>query len=223
MPSPIVNRMTLIEIISDENLFVSGDQKIQRGDNDMLKPNPKTSWNCMERMPTVSTSAYVDEAASVIGDVRIGERVYVAPGASLRADEANPIIIGDECNIQDCAVFHGLLGSSIILGRQVSIAHGAIIHGPTKIKDQCFLGFNSVVHASNLGKGCFVGHGAIVIGVNLADGKFVPHGALVDSQSKADELGPVPEDLLHFNDEVIKVNVEFAVSYGIRRKSCVGV
>jgi carbonic anhydrase/acetyltransferase-like protein (isoleucine patch superfamily) len=189
----------------------------------MLKPNPKTSWNRISRMPTVSTSAYVDESASVIGDVRIGEHVYVAPGVSLRADEATPIIIGDECNIQDCAVFHGLLGSSIILGRQVSIAHGAIIHGPAMIKDQCFLGFNSVVHASNLGKGCFVGHGAIVIGVNLADGKFVPHGALVDSQSKADALGSVPADLIHFNEEVVKVNVEFARSYGIRKKSCVGI
>jgi carbonic anhydrase/acetyltransferase-like protein (isoleucine patch superfamily) len=198
--------MALIEIISDENLFVSGNPKIQKGDNDMLKPNPKTSWNSVERMPTVSTSAYVDES-----------------GVSLRADEATPIIIGDECNIQDCAVFHGLLGSSIILGRQVSIAHGAIIHGPATIKDQCFLGFNSVVHASNLGKGCFVGHGAIVIGVNLADGKFVPHGALVDSQSKADALGSVPADLIHFPEEVVKVNVEFAKSYGIRKKSCVGI
>jgi carbonic anhydrase len=207
----------------DGNLFLSGNPTIQKGDNDMLKPNPKTSWNGMERMPTVSTSAYVDESASIIGDVRIGERVYVAPGVSLRADEASPIIIGNECNIQDCAVFHGLLGSSIILGRQVSIAHGAIIHGPATIKDQCFLGFNSVVYASNLGKGCFVGHGAIVIGVNLAEGKFVPHGALVDSQLKADALGQVPRDLLHFNDEVIKVNVEFAVAYGVRRKSCVGV
>jgi len=215
--------MALIEIIGDENLFVSGNPNIQKGGNNMLKPNPKTSWNSIERMPTVSTSAYVDESASIIGDVRIGERVYVAPGVSLRADEAAPIIIGDECNIQDCAVFHGLLGSSIILGRRTSVAHGAIIHGPATIKDQCFLGFNSVVHASNLGKGCFVGHGAIVIGANLTEGRFVPHGALVDSQLKADELGPVPEDLLHFNDEVIKVNVEFAVTYGVRRKSCVGV
>ena len=177
----------------------------------------------MERMPTVSTSAYVNESASIIGDVRIGERVYVAPDVSLRTDKATPIIIGDECNIQECAVFHGILGSTIIPERRILFAHGAIIHGPIAIKDQCFLGFNSVVHASNLGKGCFVGHGAIVIGVNLADGRFVPHGALVDSQSKADALEFVPEDLLHFNDEAIKVNVEFAVTYGVRRKSCVGI
>jgi len=186
----------------------------------MLKANPRTSWNSTERMPTVSKTAFVDDSAMLIGDVRIGEQVYIAPGVSLRADEAHPIIVGDECNIQDCAVFHGLMGSSIELGRRVSIAHGAIIHGPLKIGDESFVGFNSVVHASTLGNKCFVGHGAVVIGIKLANGKFVPHGALVDSQEKADALGPVPESLKHFNEEVVHVNKEFAYSYRTREKSC---
>jgi len=186
----------------------------------MLKSNPKTSWNSEERMPTVSATAYVDDAATVIGDVRIGSQVYIAPGVSLRADEATPIIIGDECNIQDCAVFHGLKGSSIELGRRISIAHGAIIHGPLKIGDESFVGFNSVVHASTLGKKCFVGHGAVVIGVKLADGMFVPHGALVDSQDKANALGPVPENLRHFNEEVVGVNNEFADEYSLPDRMC---
>jgi carbonic anhydrase/acetyltransferase-like protein (isoleucine patch superfamily) len=173
-------------------------------------------------MPTVAATAYVDESAMVIGDVRIGEEVYVGPCVSLRADEANPIIIGDKCNIQDGAVFHGLMGSSIKLGKQISIAHGAVIHGPMKIEDESFVGFNSVVHASTLGKKCFVGHAATVIGVTLTDGKFVPHGALVDKQEKADALGPVPESLKHFNEEVVEVNREFAKSYRVRKKSCAG-
>lgn len=188
----------------------------------MLKANPKTSWNDTEIMPRISATAYVDDSAVLIGDVRIGERVYVAPCVSLRADEAHPIVIGDECNIQDSAVFHGLMGSSIELGRQVSIAHGAVIHGPLKIGDESFVGFNSVVHASTLGKKCFVGHAAAVIGVKLADGKFVPHGAVITSQEMADALGPVPENLLHFNEEVVHVNKEFAASYGVRKKSCAG-
>ena len=188
----------------------------------MLKANPKTSWNSNECLPSVAATAYVDESAAVIGDVRIGEEVYVGPCVSLRADEANPIIIGDECNIQDGVIFHGLMGSSIDLGEKISIAHGAVIHGPMKIGDESFVGFNSVVHASTLGKKCFVGHAAAVIGVKLADGKFVPHGAIVDTQEKADLLGPVPEGLKHFNDEVVEVNREFAKSYGVRRKSCVG-
>ncbi len=188
----------------------------------MLKANPRTSWNNTEIMPAVKATSYVDDSATLIGDVRIGEQVYVAPGVSLRADEAHPIIIGDECNIQDCAVFHGLMGSSIELGRKISIAHGAIIHGPLKIGDESFVGFNSVVHASTLGQKCFVGHGALVIGVALADGRFVPHGSVVDTQEKADALGPVPESLKHFNEEVVHVNKEFARGYGMRGKSCAG-
>ena len=188
----------------------------------MLKANPKTSWNSNECLPSVAATAYVDESAMVIGDVRIGEEVYVAPCVSLRADEANPIIIGDECNIQDGVIFHGLMGSCIELGKKISIAHGAVIHGPMKIGDESFVGFNSVVHASTLGKKCFVGHAAAVIGVKLADGKFVPHGSVIDAQEKADALGPVPDALKHFNDEVVEVNREFAKSYGVRRKSCVG-
>jgi len=184
----------------------------------MLKSNPKTSWNSTERMPTVSATAYVDDSATLIGDVRIGDRVYVAPAVSLRADEAYPIIIGDECNIQDGVVFHGLEGSSIELGKRVSIAHGAVVHGPMKIGDDSFVGFNAVVHASILGEKCFVAHGAIVIGVKLADGKFVPPATLVDTQDKANALGPIPDNLKHFNEEVVNVNKEFAASYGMKSR-----
>ncbi len=192
--------------------------KYERGGVNTLKSNPKTSWNSTERMPTVSATAYVDDSAVLIGDVRIGDNVYVAPAVSLRADEAYPIIIGDECNIQDGVIFHGLEGSSIELGKRVSIAHGAVVHGPMKIGNDSFVGFNAVVHASILGEKCFVAHGAVVIGVKLADGKFVPPAALVDTQYKADALGYVPDNLKHFNDEVIKINKEFAASYGLKYK-----
>lgn len=184
----------------------------------MLKINPKTSWNNTQCMPTVSATAYVDDSAVLIGDVRVGDRVYVAPVVSLRADEANPIIIGDECNIQDGVVFHGLEGSSIELGKRVSIAHGAVVHGPMKIGNDSFVGFNAVVHASTLGEKCFIAHGAVVIGVKLADGKFVPPATLVDTQDKADALGPIPDNLKHFNEEVVKVNKEFAASYGMKSR-----
>ncbi len=186
----------------------------------MIRENPKTSWNDSESMPTIARTAYVDEAATVIGDVRIGERVYIAPGASVRADEATPIIIGDECNVQDGAVFHGLEGSSIMLGRRVSIAHGAVVHGPLKIGDGSFVGFNAVVHASALAERCFVGHLALVVGVSLREGSFVPPGAIVDSQEKADGLGPIPESLRGFNDEVVGVNTEFADVYRVKERSC---
>lgn len=188
----------------------------------MLKKNPVTSWNSVESLPTVAKTAYIDSSAAVIGDVRIGEQVYVAPSVSLRADEATPIIIGDQCNIQDGVIFHGLEGTSITLGKRISIAHGAVIHGPLTIGDESFVGFNAVVHASKVGSKCFIGHGALVIGVTLKDGSFVPHGSTVDSQEKADALGPVPDALKGFNHEVVKVNCEFAREYNLQSKRCDG-
>ena len=59
-------------------------------------------------MPTVSATAYVNDSVILIGDVRVGDRVYVAPAVSPRADEAHPIIIADECNIQEGVVFQAL-------------------------------------------------------------------------------------------------------------------
>lgn len=199
-------------------MVLSFKENTRGGSVSMLRSNPRTSWNSKERMPTVSATAYVDDSATLIGDVRIGDNVYVAPSVSIRADEAYPIIIGDDCNIQDCVVFHGLEGSSIELGKRVSIAHGAVVHGPMKIGNDSFVGFNAVVHASTLGEKCFVAHGAVVIGVKLADGKFVPPATLVDTQNKADALGYIPDNLRYFNDEVIRVNKEFAASYNLKSK-----
>lgn len=195
----------------------------EKGGVSILRSNPKTSWNKTERMPTVSSTAYVDDSAILIGDVRIGDNVFIAPAVSLRADEASPIIIGDECNIQDGVIFHGLEGSSIELGKRISIAHGAVVHGPMEIGNDSFVGFNAVVHASTLGEKCFVSHGAVVIGVKLADGKFVPPATLVDTQHKADSLGYIPNNLKYFNDEVIKVNKEFAASYRLKSRIIIGI
>ena len=53
----------------------------------------------------------------------------------------------------------------------------------------------------------------MVVGVKLADGKFVPPATLVDTQEKADAFGTIPENLKHFNEDVVKVNMESAASY----------
>jgi hypothetical protein len=66
------------------------------------------------------------------------------------------------------------------------------------------------VHASTLDEKCFVAHGAVLIGVKLAYCKFVPPATLVDPQDKADAPGPLPDNLKHFNEEVVKVNREFS-------------
>ena len=86
--------------------------------------------------PQVDSTAYIDPTAQIIGNVHIGTRVYIGPNAVVRADETDDkgqvqsIEIGDECNIQDGVIVHALGGTHVTIGRQTSLAHGCIIHGP---------------------------------------------------------------------------------------------
>ena len=64
------------------------------------------------KRPRIHSSAYISDSATIIGDVQIGARCYVGPGAVIRGDE-KPIVIGDETAVEDCAVIHvGGSGSS---------------------------------------------------------------------------------------------------------------
>lgn len=188
----------------------------------MLINSPKTSWFHESFIPKISAEAYVAATAVVTGPVTISQDVLVSPGASIRGDEGGNIFIGPKSNVQDNAIMHGLLHKwvqigdekfAIYIGEQVSCAHASIIHGPALIEDDTFVGFGAIVHSSKIGKKCFIGHGSKVIGVHISDGRFVPHGAIIDCQEKADRLGPVPEDLVHFNEDVVSVNVELARGY----------
>ena len=179
----------------------------------VMKKNPSVSFNKESRFPTMDEESFVDDTACVIGDVRIGRGVYVAPLVSVRADEGTPIVIGDGSNLQDGVIVHALENTSVEIGKRVSIAHGAVIHGPTTVEDNSFVGFRAVVHGSKIGSGSFVGHGAIVVGVTVANKRYVPHGKVVTTQKEADDLSAVPGDLEGFNDEVLKVNGKLAGGY----------
>ena len=183
------------------------------GENMAIKENPSCSFNKECKYPNIDKESFCDEMSSLIGDVRIGKGVYVAPFVSLRADEGTPIVIGDESNLQDGVIIHALEHTSVEIGKKTSIAHGAVIHGPTKIGDNSFVGFRAVIHSSVIGKECFIGHGAIVVGVKIGDNKLVPHGAVITEQEKADKLPNSNKDLFKFNEGVLSVNGEFARGY----------
>jgi SulP family sulfate permease len=169
-------------------------------------------------------SAYVHPAATVIGRVMMGEHVHVAAGSSVRADEGSPFFIGSNTNIQDGAILHALkdkkvaVGSeewAIYVGKNVSIAHNAIVHGPCYIGDDTFIGFKAVVHDAVVGAHCFIGIGAIVVGVEIPDGRHVPHGAIVDTADAVDALGPSTHVHNEFNEDVVDVNRGLAVAYNV--------
>lgn len=126
--------------------------------------------------PRLGANVYVDEQAAVIGDVTLGDEVSVWPFAAVRGD-VNRIGIGARSNVQDSAVLHVTHdgpyspgGVPLLIGEDVTIGHGAILH------------------ACTIGSRVLVGMGAIVLDrvvieddVLLAAGSMVPPGKRLES------------------------------------------
>jgi carbonic anhydrase/acetyltransferase-like protein (isoleucine patch superfamily) len=199
-----------------------------------ISPSPITSFNPVQLFPKIYKTAFISQFSSVIGGVTIKDNVYVAPNVSIRADEGTPFYIGSNTNIQDGVILHGLLNRlisvgrkefSIFLGKEVTIAHGALVHGPCFIGDKVFVGFNAIVYDAIVGKGSFISYNAVVTnGVRIPPNRFIPPGANIDSQEKANALPRVPEDSREFARDVQRVNQELPASYhllfGENRCSC---
>jgi SulP family sulfate permease len=176
----------------------------------------------IQSRPLMSSSSFVHPHAAVIGRVVLGEHVHIAAGSSVRADEGTPFHIGANSNIQDGVVIHALKERKVVVGgeewavyvgKNVSMAHNALVHGPCYIGDDTFVGFKAVVHDAVVGSHCYIGIGAIVVGVEVPDGRFVPHGSIVDTAEKAERLPPVSAAHREFNEDVVDVNRGLAAAY----------
>ena len=130
--------------------------------------------------PVLGQRVYVDQAATVIGDVVLGDDVSIWPGTVLRGD-VNSIRVGARSNIQDGSIIHvthdgpyGQAGGfATIIGADVTIGHGAIVHACV-IEDTCLVGMGSIILDGAVVKtNGFVGAGAVV-----PPGKTVGSGEL---------------------------------------------
>ncbi len=107
------------------------------------------------KKPKIDESAFVSEAAYVVGDVEIGENSSIWPGAVLRADRFR-IRIGANSNIQDNCVIHAGF-SDMAIGDHVTIAHGSMIHCAT-IGNNILIGMHAVLgDQSEVGDFCMIG------------------------------------------------------------------
>ena len=82
-------------------------------------------------VPVIPASCYIAPEATIIGSVTLGERVTVMSGAVLRGDN-EPVVIGDDTNIQENCVLHTDLGSPLTLGKGVTVGHQVMLHGCTQ-------------------------------------------------------------------------------------------
>jgi carbonic anhydrase/acetyltransferase-like protein (isoleucine patch superfamily) len=111
--------------------------------------------------------------STVIGNVTIGKQVGIWFGAVVRGDR-DRIVIGDRSNIQDNCVVHTTRGFPVTVGNDVSVGHGAILHGCT-IADQVIVGMGAIVlNGARVGKGSIVGAGAVI-----REGADIPEGSVV--------------------------------------------
>ncbi|BAY84187.1 ribulose bisphosphate carboxylase small chain [Calothrix parasitica NIES-267] len=184
---------------------------------------PPTPWSSDLAEPQINETAFVHSFSHIIGDVEISSNVIVAPGSSVRADEGAPFFIGENTNIQDGVVIHGLeqgrvLGDnkkeySVWIGKDSCITHMALIHGPCYIGNNCFIGFRSTVFNARVGDGCIVMMHALIQDVEIPPGKYVPSGAVITSQQQADRLPDVNPQDKEFAHHVVGVNQALRAGY----------
>lgn len=184
---------------------------------------PPTPWSNSLAEPKIHETAYVHSFSNIIGDVRICENVLVAPGTSIRADEGGPFYIGAGTNIQDGVVIHGLEEGRVVgddqqnygvwIGKNTSITHMCLIHGPAYIGDDCFIGFRSTVFNARIGSGSIVMMHALVQDVEIPPGKYVPSGAVINSQQLADRLPDVQDEDRQFALYVVASNEALRTGY----------
>jgi carbonic anhydrase/acetyltransferase-like protein (isoleucine patch superfamily) len=206
------------------------------------RPNVQTTFNADVNLPLADPASFIDPMASVLGDVILGKEIYVAPFASIRGDEGQPISIGDESNVQDGVVIHALetvdhgtpvpnrtyevngKQYAVYIGRRVSLAHQSQVHGPARVDDGSFIGMQALVFKSWIGAGSVVEPGAKVVGVKVAAGRYVPTGAVVTDQAAADKLPEITADypFRTLNDAVVHVNTSFAEGYGTAARTVPG-
>jgi carbonic anhydrase/acetyltransferase-like protein (isoleucine patch superfamily) len=112
--------------------------------------------------PQIHPSAFIEESAQVVGDVRIGAQSSVWFGAVVRGDVFY-IRIGERTNVQDGTVIHVTNGT-----------HATIL------EDEVTVGHNVTLHGCHVGRGCLVGMGSVVMdGVRVGERSLVAAGALV--------------------------------------------
>lgn len=121
----------------------------------------------------IHETAFIAPGAVVLGDVTLGEDVSIWYNATVRGDRGS-VVIGRGSNIQDNAVVHLDSGYSVVIGENVTVGHGAIVHGCT-IDDNSLVGMGAIImNGAHIGKNCIVGAGALVTqGMQIPDNSLV--------------------------------------------------
>jgi carbonic anhydrase/acetyltransferase-like protein (isoleucine patch superfamily) len=130
-------------------------------------------FNTQFRPDQIDPTVFVAQGVIIVGDITLGQECSVWFNTSLRGD-TTPIRIGARTNIQEGCILHADPGFPAIIGSDVTIGHGAIVHGAA-IGDNTLIGMRAV-----LLNGVVVGENSIVGACSLlTEGKVFPAGSLI--------------------------------------------
>jgi phenylacetic acid degradation protein len=126
-----------------------------------------------DRIPRIGNSSFVYEAATIVGDVTVGEECFIGAGAVLRGDYGS-IRIGNRTSIQENCVLHARAGEECKIGNDVQVGHGSVLHN-CEIKDYAVIGLGArICDYAIIGVWTIVGEGAVVTSKSVVpDGKVV--------------------------------------------------
>ena len=142
--------------------------------------------------PIIGEDCFLADNATITGDVIIGSQCTIWFNAVIRGD-VHEIRIGDRTNIQDGAVIHATYKKAhTYIGEDVSIAHGALVHGCT-IESEVLIGMGAIImdHVF-IPSGCVVAAGAVVLEGSHLESGFTYGGV------PARKLGVLRDDQRHF-------------------------
>jgi carbonic anhydrase/acetyltransferase-like protein (isoleucine patch superfamily) len=125
------------------------------------------------KKPMIDKSCYISESVDIIGEVVIEKNVNIWFGTRIRGD-MNKIYIGENSNIQENSVVHVDSHCETNIGKNVTIGHGAIIHGCI-ISENVLVGMGSIIlNGAKIGKNTIIGAGSLV-----PQGKEYEEGVLI--------------------------------------------
>ncbi|KKC31765.1 gamma carbonic anhydrase family protein [Devosia psychrophila] len=116
---------------------------------------------------------WIAPTAVLVGDIAVGAEAGIWFGVVARGD-IEAISIGARTNVQENCVLHTDKGYPLVIGDNVTIGHGAIVHGCT-IGDNSLIGMGAtVLNGAKIGKNCLIGANALV-----TENKVIPDNSMV--------------------------------------------
>ena len=163
--------------------------------------------------PVIHDTAFIHPQACVTGNVVIGAKVYIGPGAAIRGDWGR-IVIEEGCNVQENCTIHMFPGITVLLKESAHIGHGAVIHGAT-IGKNCLVGMNAVIMDNvQLGDECIVG----ALSYIKADGVYEGRSLIVGNPAK--KIKEVSDEMMQWKTEGTKLYQQLPADMFATFKEC---